>query len=410
MAINQHMKSIDWLSLLFLFGVFFSGVTFNIIPGETSAISFVAGLLILTFRKSLTSQKFIHYSAILILSSAYCFFFVHDNLMEIIKQLFAYGQILMVFLCARYLKFDRLEPVIKFWIFLDIFVCVLQFTGIGSGVLEPIMQFLIPRGTATQLSNIGRGVSGFTSEPSQMALGTFVHAFMLLYCGHINRKDYSLFCLIYILLGVVLSSSGTGIVLLSIFVIPLIFLKLRLVLIGTFVSIVAVSVLPLPARFNEIVKSFSFVDLDSIAAAFYISGFRFPSVVASYIFSTSDFTPGGVGSWYTKILEAYRYIGIHIEDLGHFVYTNEWVPTKPSSFFASLSLEFGLYGLIFSVIIFIKLISIIKNIDAIFRQYLLVSIFGAFFLSSVGNPSFPLILALALTGRLNRKSVDKVTS
>ena len=58
----------------------------------------------------------------------------------------------------------------------------------------------------------------------------------------------------------------------------------------------------------------------------------------------------------------------------------------------------------------VKLLRIVKNIDSKFKPYLLVSIFGAFFLSSVGNPSFPLILTFALLGKLNRVNENTVTS
>ena len=398
---NPNTTSTDWLGLAFLFGVFFASVTLNIIPGETSAVAGFFGFIILLIRGSLKSKKiFSYFFIIFILSSIYCYLFVHDDLFEILKQFFAYMQILIVFLCIKYIRFDKLEPFIKAWVILDIAIYLFQFTGVGSEILGPIMESLISRGGATQLIDSGRGISGFTSEPSQMAIAIFVHAFMILYCGYIYNRDYSLFSLAYILTAILLSASGTGVVLFLVFIIPFIFVRMKLAFIGALILVAALLFLPLPARLDAILTLLQNIDMDSVVAAFYVSGFRFPSVVASYVFSLSEFTFGGVGSWYTRILTAYSQIGINIEDLGHFVHTKDWGPTKPHSLFASISLEFGIYGLIFSVIMLYRFLRVYIDVEPRFKPYLLVSIFGIFFLSAVGNPSFSLILALGLAGRL----------
>lgn len=400
-----HQKkyiSTDWFSLLFLFGIFFSSITLNIIPGETSALAGLSAFLVLISRGKSALTTFIIQSFILILLSFYCFSFSHDNYYEIIKQYFAYSQIILVFLCVKYIKFRGAEKYITAWIIVELLIFFIQYSGIGSTLLDPAMSFLISRGSAIYSIDSGRGISGFSSEPSHVAFSAFVHAFLMMYCGHLKGKDYSFLCFIYIFLSIALSASGTGVALFLIFCIPFLIYKLKMAIVILILVCFALVFVPFPDRLTEILNLIQYADSNTVEAIFYISGFRFPSVVASYVYAFSHFSIGGVGSWYARILDAYDYIGVDIKTLGHFADQNIWGPTKPNSLFATISLEFGFIGLAFSMSMLYLYVKIYKNTDPKFKPYLLVAIFGSFLLSTVGNPGFPLVLALALIGNLKK--------
>lgn len=409
LTFSQLIESkFNYLSLIFLFGIFFSGITFHLIPGETSAIAGAAGTIILFNKKIFTSLTLFIYLSILFLSSIFCYVFVQDNIYEIAKQFFAYFQILVVFYCTKFVHFEKLKFIVITFMLINIIVCLMQFFSIGSEPLQFLLEYLVPRATAAQLIDSGRGVSGITSEPSHLAMSIFIQAFLLLYIGHIKGHDYTYFSALYVLFGVLISSSGTGIFLFLIYLVPFFLKQIKLFLIGIVLLFLVPTYLPMPVRLSEILSYFGSISSDSIRDAFYLSGFRLPSVVSSYAYSFTNFTIGGVGSWFTRIIDAYDYLGIDYKSLGHFVYTGEWTPTKPTSLFANISLEFGVYGLIFSIVLMFKLIKNFRNVDVKFYPYYFVAIFAAYFLSTTGNPEFPVILALALAGNLKSLSEFKI--
>jgi len=387
-----------FLSFLFLFGIFFSSVTFNVTPGETSAISGLASALILFY---IPIRDVFRVFIIASFSAIFCYVFVNQNLPEIVKQLFAYIQILLVFYTIRFVDFEKLELIIRLMIAVNLIVCFMQFFNLGTVYLQTILDILMSRSSATALVDIGRGVSGVTSEPSHLALAAFLQAFILLYSGLLRGRDYSYFCYIYILLMVILSSSGTGVTLLIIFLIPFAFSNRKVLFLALGLLFLAPLLIDLPDRLTSILSYFTEINWDSAVDVFYLSGFRFPSVLSSYAYSFSEITIGGPGSWFTRIIEAYDYMGIDYKTLGHFADTNDWAPTKPMALFANISLEFGILGLFFSLILLIRSLKRIPYLDLKFHPYYFVSIFALYFLSTAGNPEFLVIFALALAGNLN---------
>jgi len=216
------------------------------------------------------------------------------------------------------------------------------------------------------------------------------------------KRDFRLFGLAYIAMAVLFSASGTGVALFIVFLTPFALRNLKSTAIACLLLILALMLLNIPDRLKEIINIFNKMDNQTLTEIFYVSGFRFPSVVASYVYSFNQIWPGGAGSWFVRITDAYEVIGVDIRELGHFVDTGVWAPTKPTSLFATISLEFGLAGLLFSLAFFIYLISRFNRLDEKFSPYFAVALFGSFALSTVGNPSYPLILALAISGKLKK--------
>ena len=394
-------NSPELLSSIFIFGLFFSSITLNLIPGETSPLPGVAGLIILLIcgKKDLNGLLIALFS--LILSCISCMAFVHENYLEIFKQLIAYSQVLIVFLSAKYIDLSKHLRLLKVLIFINLLVYFIQITGIGSTLFDPILSFLISRGSAVYSVETGRGIAGLTSEPSHLAASAFVHSFLLLTCGHVLKRNFDFICIVYLIISLLASGSGTGVALFIIFLVPFVFKNARSAIFISLFVILALIYIRLPDRLLQILDIFKSMDDEMLSSIFYVSGFRFPSVVASYVYSFNNFSIGGAGSWFSRIVDAYVLIGVDIRTLGHFAYIDSWTPTKPTSLFATICLEFGFIGLLFSIAALSFFASRFSLIEQRFLPYFCVAIFGAFALSTVGNPSYPLILALATFGRLN---------
>ena len=404
MNIVKSDYSRELLGTAFIIGIFYSSITLNIIPGETSPLAGVTGLILILKYGYDEYHKFLICILFLMLSCFACIAFEHNNYIEIIKQFFAYSQILIVFIACKYIDISSKLNLIYTLIGINLFVDIVQITGFGAEILDPLLSILVSRGAAVYSIESGRGIAGLTSEPSHLAMSAFVHSFLLTLSGHFARKDLSIWALIYVLFIVILSASGTGVALFLIFVTPFLFKRVISTFFIFLILMLALFFLKLPDRLIEILNVLNQFDSDAFTSIFYISGFRFPSVIAAYAHSLTNISLGGAGSWFTRILEGYDLIGVDIRTLGHFVEGGFWTPTKPTSLFATISLEFGFLGFLGSAIFFIFLLFKSFDIEPKFTPYFIVSLFGAYALSTVGNPGFPFILGLVIYGRLNVKA------
>jgi hypothetical protein len=386
-------------------GLLFPDITFKLIPGESSVFSLVGVVLWIIYKKKYNLFYFFLF-AIFILSLFSIIAFVYGApLKEIIKQVVAYLQISMVFAVIIDKDFELNLKYIPYIAGVIIVVGIIQRTGIFSVLLDSILPILIPRGSGHDLSLMGRGATLLSSEPSHSVQNNLLVMFLLIkyYLYKIGFRNSLSLGLLFYLIILVLSGAGTGLIYISILLMFIILnLNIMRVLLLTFLIIISSIVLIkfnlLPDRLIELTTSiFNSNNLSTLLdIVIDRSGFRFPSVIASFNYALNNFIGYGPGSWFISILDAYRMTGIDISQLGRFKYTGEVTPTKPYSFFANLFLEFGFIAMIPFIGSFIYIIINYFKAGKIQKIFIGSSFLFLIVLSSLGKPTFIAILGIIL--------------
>lgn len=382
------------IQFLITIGILLPDVTFNLIPGETSPYGLLGSILWIVFKKKyhlLNSFLFIFFFLILF---GICSVYGGSPIDESIKQVIAYLQIITILLVVSDKDFEINYKFVFYIALAVVIIGLIQVTGVLSSLIDPIMKILIPRGSGYSLINIGRGGAMLNSEPSHATQSSYIVAFLIArHFIHTNMDKGYLLSIAYLLIVLVLAGAGVGFVYMVIFL-SIVILNLKISSLMKLLSIFGFSIFVviyfnfIPSRLvviSNVLFNFEnfhiFKDL-----AFNLSGFRFPSVYSAYIYSFDNPFPLGPGSWYYRILDAYKIAGFDISQLGHFMYTGEVSPTKPYSFFANVVIEFGFLGYIILGFFIYKSYMIYKKIDKIKKPFLGVSIFGLLFLNTLGSP------------------------
>tara|TARA_B100000767_G_C19765737_1_gene537410 strand:+ start:279 stop:1175 length:897 start_codon:yes stop_codon:yes gene_type:complete len=265
-------------------------------------------------------------------------------------------------------------------------------------LLEPIKNiysFLIPRGNYGVLTEFNRGVSLLSTEPSRAAIEfTFLIIFFLFYKRNISFKILvSISYLNFIIQG--------GYALLYSILLSITFINKyskKLLIIVPFVFLGLYKLLENYRGFNLIVNIFSSGNLfETLVIS---SNIRLVSVIAAFKYSYYNLLGAGLGSWRTKMIEALNLTKFDPSSISFFEHMGNgfWVPVKPSSILANISLEFGLLGLVVFILFFIWILYKHFKIHNIKIPVFITPIFITYatFFGYLGNPIPFIVLALII--------------
>lgn len=333
--------------------------------------------------------------------------FLYGDLTETVRSFIAYMNVILIFLLISNSKFTNFGSLLNIFRVFFISLCVfgiLQYSGF-IGFLEPFLKALIPRASSDSLSEMGRGITLLSSEPSRAA---YEFVFMYALYRFFFIKNYKLiFDVLLIIFVIFCIQSVMGAFLIFFFL--AIYYRLKFI-VPIIVIIIFFSAYLLNFEgsgravgvMQSMISMSSFDDLLNFILD--ISGFRLVSIYASFS-SLSEFWFGhGIGSWRESSILALEATGMNPGDLSYFVYFGggDWVPIRPTAIFFALLLDFGFFVFIVMYFLFYKLKKITKfsregrNIVYLFMTYFMT-------MGAVGNPIPWVVLAFVISNEIYKR-------
>lgn len=289
--------------------------------------------------------------------------------------------------------------------------CIMLIVGIGQHLSlignenNAIIQFFIPRASFSPLGE-SRGTTILAYEPSVAGL----HLVLL---GIILRsrvsKNYLLiiFDITVFFYSLFIIKSATSLPYLVIWVFS--FYRKNLIFVLAF-ALTFVFVVVIGYQ-SELSQSRAIIFLSQLLTAedlniddlMYIvfdnSGFRAPSVVASYFYGATNIVGGGVGNWKQSSLDALNASSIDVSRISYFG-GGYYSSVRPTSYLSSLFLDTGLIGvLVFMVLLWGEIKKYNANYSLVNKTAVIACIFSITLLGQIGDPVVWACLALSLAPR-----------
>lgn len=387
---------------LLLISITFPHITLGLVPSETSPFPLLFSLFLIYINDNY-EKNFIYLNLLLLILWAIT---IPQglNYLEGIQQLFVYLQNIYV---AFYIFRNGLQTITqKFCIMLISFHLLTGVVWIfGFTFFNDLLVFLSGDRLGAEITR-GQGSRFFSTEPSE-ALGSI---FFILLFYSLNRYRYSyLIVFITIFLTAILSSSGTSLMLLAIFLLSLLIFYLKLfksliILVISFFLFQSLSPFLENLEFNNriliLLQTLSSLTLSEMFSFISLtSGWRFTLDYASYISIFFLQPMYGIGTGGVNSLYSLTTIGIDLLYFSDFLYA-DIKGLKPSSLFASIFLELGFIGLFFTIYLFQRfykyfLVLFSDHFTIQEKGIFCIALFKLFFLMIVGTPASLASLFLA---------------
>lgn len=381
---------------IFRLALFFPSITFGLMRAEVFPW---AALYSLFVTRRLNTRLLFFVSFMFISASIAAWITNFAYLGEQVRSLAAYLNPVLIFfglLSASQVEISRIIRLIpKILVFL-IVLGLLQILGLIF-FLEGLFEFLIPRGSADSLANIGRGVSLLATEPSRAGyeLLFLYAAWRQLFSSKVSKLPF--FDGLFFIYIVTVIQAGVP-AFLTLFYFSVVYLRNYLALLVMFMFFLLVITFT-DSRAALLIKDS--IEVDTISALYDLlinsSGFRLLSIISSYTYGTVNFFGGGVGLWQSSSVQAMELAGFSANELNFFIYhyAGEFSAIRPTSYAANIVLDAGLFGLIFTLFLFVKYF---KYLIVIKRQdnngFIWLFIFTFLFIGTVGNPIPWILLAV----------------
>lgn len=362
-------------------------ITFNLLTAEVFPWAILYSLT-----QKINLKRGLPFFFLLFCSILYTIFYtsIYDVQSDIFRSFLAYLNPILVFLAIYKCsgdELDKLNTLLKTLTVFFVVLGVLQFSGI-VGFLSPIFKLLLTRGS-TETFGLGRGVSLLSSEPSRAAYEIiFIYMAWIYVAKFAKRKELILDFLFLFFITLILRSS-LGIFTFMVYLLAKYKWKLL-------IPILCVSMFMVPFLVNsssravqiiyQIFKTSSTMDLYVLFLQ--QSGFRLISMIGAYQYGFLHPFGGGVGLWKLSSLEALELTGVKASTIPYFVENSNgyFTAVRPDSFMASVSLDFGLFGILCILYMLKPLISLLRNTKSNIFPIFITFFFILFFSGAVGNP------------------------
>jgi len=365
--------------------LYFPSINFGIFSAEVFPWAFILSLFIV--------RKFGKIDLLLLLGIFFSTIYGAwrgAEIFEIFRGLGSYLNFFAAYMIAKQISYADVSRVMrlnKAIFLLLIFIGIVQFLHIAP-FLDPVIKFLIPRGSAESLTEFGgRGASLLSSEPARAGV-ELLFIYLLFRLTISSRfKLFSDVLMFLFLLVIIKSVMAVGLY--------LVFFALshvRAFLFGLLLTIPLMSFLLgsesigrvgtlIVELINSDIRDVFFVVMNS-------SGHRVFSIWTSFYYGIVYPLGGGVGAWKQSSLQAIELVGYDVSALRFFHFWGDGapIPIRSSGLVGNLMLDLGiLYTTLF-------IYSIHRNIKSIFLQKYseaipLVAVFFTkiFFIGSVGT-------------------------
>lgn len=391
-----------------LLAISFSDITFNIFGRAESSplpLVFITASYFLAGRCSISA---IYYTLGLLL-----FFLVGlaNNIpfQTAVISLVAYIQLVVVYVHYKNNGIDFTSQLCRNIIYFHLAIGFMQFSGFFDGILTPLLSLLMPRGSGSALSEIGRGVTFVTTEPSHALQSVIFPLFIL----SVSPRFYDrVLVVLTLIVTLALSQAGLVMIYLLVFFGAVAMRNVKTALVVSVMGYLLVDLIPGRAgvalsQLSDFVGQLNFETLVTISQH---SGFRFPSVIASLLGLGELPAIMGLGAWELNILDNLSAVGFDLANLGHWRHTGELHPIKPYSLLANIAADMWWFGVFpffmfmaFHVRAYLKGYGMIKE-PLPFAFYVL-AIFSVLFLMTTGKPAFVAILGV-IANFIHQKPAD----
>ena len=383
--------------IIFSYMIYMPSVTFSLVHAEIFPWAIIYFLLF--------SRKFYLWSLLLVfvllMSGFYAFVIIKDyEISEFLRSFFAYLNPLLIF---SYFLMGKSEEVERHFIIIRNVFCFLIVLGFLQYLnlivfLQPLFEIIMPRGGVGLFEGGGRGVSLMSSEPSRASFEViFLYVAVRYYFIPEEKRP-----MVDILVGlyvffVIRAGAGSVIYLVFLFVfygvkiIPL--FALLFFFIVQFFSFYEIRSFIL---INALIGSSSLQDLFMNLVV--LSGHRGISLFAAYKYAFFSPFGGGLGNWSSTSLEALPLSGLNPKDIPFFVSfgDSDWMSIRPISYFSSLALDVGVFGLFIFLYIMVRRILFFWDISYYAKHIIVLFFLYLFFWGSVGEPIPWITVALIL--------------
>ena len=323
-----------------------------------------------------------------VLNAVYSIYVFNTDIIELIFTCIAYFNGLIAFHVITNKEFSvislsilvrKIFYVICIWGILQYFKLTTPFKG--------IYELLIPRGNFEILTNYGRGVSLFSTEPSRAAL-EFIFI-SIVYRLHFVRKNVLLFDFFIIAYSIIIIQAGYAFLYSFLYLIITLNRKKFFIFLLSFISLGSISgylfkAVNLRGLFVilELVKSDNF-----LIKLISLSGFRVISFFASISSGFHHLFGSGLGNWRESSLKALNASGFNSKNIPFFAREGNgfFISVRPTSYFSNLMLDFGIIGTL--IIIFLLFMYAKSNLMIHDKgKFLFMFFVYFFFFGYLGNP------------------------
>lgn len=373
--------------------LFFPGITFSIISAEIFPYAFIYSCVMFIKNKKILIDKSSKLFFLLLLSLSSLFtltinFKAYD---EILRSLIAYLNVVLIFhfiINSKNEELSKIVSVAKISYMILLVIAIFQFFNLVLP-LEVAFKFLIPRFSPTFLdgSSGSRGISLLSSEPSRASLEFIFLTLLMSKIHKLGKTDLHnnlIYFTIIFVANLFFFKSLDGLILAAIsfiiffrhnpvYLFFLVYFFLLSIVFNTRLETLVLGIISGKENFMLILSS--------------MSGFRFSSIISSYIYGMSHLLGSGIGNWQISSLSALNNSGFDPANIDYFVQccNSKFQSVRPTSFIANLMLDIGLIGCIFflSYLISTSVKFIKEKVQFNFFLFFLVSLF---LITSVGDP------------------------
>ncbi len=396
-AINTDRSSI-FLANLLLLSLSFSDVTFNLF-GATESTAFpllIIGLMVLIEGRI---SKHLIYVVLFLISFFLLAVLNNLTLKTSVVGLAAYLQLAFVYFYFKSHGVLFSLSLCRAVVYFHLGIGFLQTLGTFEALLSPLLSLMLPRFYATALTEIGRGVTFLTTEPSH-ALQSIILPIFVLSISSFKRDK--ILAIATVLLTLALSKAGLGMLYVMVMFTVILLAKPKYSPFVIVFALVAFSLLSgratlVVVQAQNLLSNFN---LETLLLAISFSGFRIPSVLAPIIALRDLPSVLGIGAWEVNILDNLYAAGFDVPNLGHWRFTREIHPIKPYSLLANIASDMWWFGVIpFFIFVFRTVLNSVKcklfvNGNTLAISMFWLSIFAILFLMTMGKPSFIAILGI----------------
>lgn len=396
--------------------IFFPSITFGLLPSEIFPWAFLVSLFYI-------KQNFREYIIIILILIPSILIGYNSSIevSEIFRSLFAYINVLFIFITVIYLNDKDLSILIKALKFSLAIIVLITITQYVFPQINNVLKILVPR---LEIYSTGEfvttyaGNSALSPEPARTALEIIMLSVTYLIISKDSWLTKFLKNSLLALYVLILNRSITGIFFLGVYASLLVFEFIRetkLLLISSMIILSIIILLSIDwANFFEI----SFFDLKGLMfirilfetesfnkifeSIWYWSGFRFSSVLSAYLNPTAF--GYGMGNWFEASSHGY--------EMFPFLKTTEWFILwcegagecghRPTALLAAMIMEIGILPAIILLLYLKKCTN--KNYDTKIHNlpeninliYLLLFFMPLIVVGSIGNPVTPTCIGILL--------------
>lgn len=390
--------------------LFFPSITFGLLPAEIFPWAFIVSL----YHYPIIKNKIIILPILFVPSLLLA---VNDgvDIIGISRSLFSFLNSLLIFFVIiklNYHRFNLIIKILKYSIFLTIFISIIQF--IYSDINRYLL-YLVPR-LEIYLSGIlqaqGKGFSGLSTEPSRQAIELVILFSTVIAISKYTKLRVIFLEVILLLYLLFINSSATGVAFYLIYLLKYFFnFKIFLAFILIIIFTLFIYLFPWQSLNIRGVNVISDIITTGISSdtifdlLFDKSGFRFSTVIAVY--SNPTLLGYGLGNWGFGMIESLSMSPYLYEFNEYFDWAcgGEPCAIRASSFVSAMVLEAGVIVTLIILFILIKEKNKVSKEEIIFHQFtrpnlssFIPVIFSLLLIGDTGNP-IPFI-ALAILTRI----------